>query len=100
MFFFSLKLDLNVTIPLEEDFILIDIIQNHLSTSEFHMYPVRRQSVTVKKRKDGGKPQLNVIMLMSDSVSRSDAQRYLKETYGTLENDPDSFILKVCGVVV
>ena len=90
--------DLNVTIQLDEDFILIDIIQNHLSSSEFHMYPVRRHSVNGNKLNNGEKPQLNVIMLMSDSISRSDAQRYLKETYGTLENNPDSFILKVCLV--
>ena len=63
------------------------------------MFPVRKKktkvSENIRPRKDG---QLNVIMVMSDSISNSDAQRYLKKTYSMLKKNPDSVILEVSAI--
>uniref|UniRef100_A0A7M5XLL0 Uncharacterized protein n=2 Tax=Clytia hemisphaerica TaxID=252671 RepID=A0A7M5XLL0_9CNID len=89
------SIDIDKEIQLEEDFILVDIIHNHKSSYEFHMFPVRKktklsENIRSRRRDD----QLNVIMVMSDSISNSDAQRYLKKTYSMLKKNADSVILE------
>lgn len=79
-------------VQLTEDFVRLDLIYSHKSKTEYHVFPVRKASEKVVTRKD---EQLNVIMVMFDSISRSDAQRYMNRTYGMLEKDADSVILKV-----
>ena len=90
----SFTVDIDVRVQLEEDFILVDIIHNNQSYSEFHMYPVRKIDVKKVSEKERG-DKLNVIMIMSDSISRSDAERYLKKTYAMLKNSSDSVVLEV-----
>ena len=46
-----------------------------------------------KTRKPG---ELDIIMIMIDSISRASAQRYMNKTYQMLEQDASSVILKVC----
>lgn len=82
---------MDVTVQLKEDFIVIDILQNATSSTEFHIYPVVQPTIAQPRHQQ----PLNVIMIMSDSISRPDAQRYMRDTYGTMEKNPDSFILKV-----
>ena len=80
-------------------------MKNNEINFEFFMYPIKTDTVETSNRNHLEAPQvkeesrhedeLDVIMLMVDSISRGSAQRYMNKTYTMLKNDPNSVIMKV-----
>ena len=98
------SLDVYKDITLEHDYVQLEYMKNNKLISEYFMYPLnknKKQKNKVKKtqqeedktRKPG---ELDIIMIMIDSISRASAQRYMNKTYQMLEQDASSVILKVC----
>lgn len=100
-------------IPLEEDIVRFDYIQSNVLRTEYFIYPSNkkkrssrvRNNNNKQKRKINAKQQrrasrrpnrLNLMYIMIDSISRASAQRYLNVTYKSLDEDPNTVIMKVC----
>jgi len=91
---------------MEEDFIKVDIFEDDKDepTTEYHMYPLNRPPSTDQgeppfEKYDAHGSKYSVLMVMLDSVSHGCVQRYLKNTYTYLEENPNTVIMKViiCG---
>ena len=68
---------------------------NNTLFSEFFMYPINPKKKDASKNTKRNIEELDVVMIMIDSISRASAQRYMNKTYQMLHNDPSSVILKV-----
>lgn len=89
--------DVNVKIPLEDDYVQVEYISKNDLTIEYFMYPLNKARQNNDKMNDVHRDvkELDVIMIMIDSISRASAQRYMNETYKMLKDDVNSVILKV-----
>ena len=72
-------------------------MKNNTLIAEYFMYPLNKNK---KEKSQEDKPtrkpgELDIIMIMIDSISRASAQRYMNKTYQMLEQDPSSVIMKV-----
>ena len=76
---------------LSEDFVEVLITQGTRTTTEFHAAIIRNKTNTFKRHT---RNNLNIAMIMFDSQSHSNVQRYLKRTYNWLKNDPNTHIFK------
>ena len=103
MFFFQNSFPEKLVIPLEDDFIKIDIVEKHNNnntkvTSEYHMYPLKKppnEGDPPFEKYSHKKNKYNVLMIMTDSVSHACAQRYIPKTYKYLSENPNTVIMKV-----
>ena len=87
--------DMDEKVKFEKDFMKFVYKIDGKLFFEYHMFPVKEPTNEIHEQASRDPNKLNIVIIMVDSVSRGSAQRYLKETYRMIEEDPNSFIMKV-----
>ena len=76
---------------LSDDFVEVTITKGTHTFTEYHATVIRHEEETFKRHT---KENINIAMIMLESQSHSNVQRYLQKTYSWLKNDPNTHIFK------
>ena len=78
-------------VKLTEEFVEVSITKGIHTSTEYHAAAIRRDGEKFQRHNQGS---LNIAMIMFESQSHSNVQRYMKKTYAWLKNDPNTHIFK------
>ena len=84
-------LDLNMKIKLNFEFAKLELRVNNTDFEEFHANVLPPSTTPVPREEN----LLDIIMIMYDSTSNANVQRHMKKTYKRLNEDSNTFIMKV-----
>ena len=76
---------------LSEEFVEVTITKGIHKFTEYHATVIKNKEENFKRHT---RENLNIAMIMLESQSHSNVQRYLQKTYSWLKNDPNTHIFK------
>ena len=89
----KIYLDSVIEYPLTEEFLQVELTIKGKTIKEYHAHIFKPPEI--KRNVYENPRRLDIAVIMIDSQSNANVQRHMKKTYKFLDEDENSFILKV-----